>query len=62
MKHTVLGTEASRTAEWVAVARPLGGLLPQELVLAHDPFGTGFAKGSVRALAELLTRRPWLSS
>lgn len=62
MKQTAFGTEASRTAQWVAVARSLGELLPAELVLAHDPFGTGFAKGSMRTLAELLTRRPWLSS
>jgi methyltransferase (TIGR00027 family) len=62
MKHTDVGTEASRTAQWVAVARSLGELLPAELVLAHDPFGAAFARGSTRALAELLTRRPWLSS
>lgn len=62
MKHTVLGTEASRTAQWVAVARSLGELLPPELVLAHDPFGSGFARGHVRTLAELLLRRPWLSA
>lgn len=62
MKQTAFGTEASRTAQWVAVARSLGELLPAELVLAHDPFGTGFVDGAMRTLAEQLLKRPWLSS
>lgn len=61
MKHTHLGTEASRTAQWVAVARSLGAVLPDEVALALDPYGVRFAHGVTRALAELLLRRPWLS-
>ncbi|MET0286367.1 MAG: SAM-dependent methyltransferase [Polyangiales bacterium] len=53
--------EASLTAQWVAAARTLGGLLPNELVIARDPFGIGFAQGGTRKFAELLMSQPLLS-
>jgi methyltransferase (TIGR00027 family) len=61
MRHSGKGTEASRTAQWVAAARTLGALFPAELVLARDPYGLGFAQGATRKLAELLQQRPWLA-
>ncbi|HEY6877602.1 MAG TPA: SAM-dependent methyltransferase [Polyangiales bacterium] len=61
MKRRGKGVEASLTAQWVAAARTVGGLLPPELVLARDPFGVTFAQGSTRKLAELLLARPLLS-
>jgi methyltransferase (TIGR00027 family) len=61
MKQTGKRVEASLTAQWVAAARTVGGLLPSELVLARDPFGIGFAQGGTRKLAELLMSQPLLS-
>jgi len=73
MKHTHLGTyprsraeeprasTASSTAQWVAIARSLGAVLPEELALVLDPYGVRLAHGGARVLAELLLRRPWLS-
>jgi methyltransferase (TIGR00027 family) len=61
MKHTGKQVEASLTAQWVAAARTLGGLLPSDWVLARDPFGVGFAHGNTRKLAELLLAQPLLS-
>jgi len=61
MKQSIQGTEASRTAQWVAAARSLGALLPPELVLARDPYGLGFTHGAVRKVCDMLLRRPFLA-
>jgi methyltransferase (TIGR00027 family) len=51
---------ASQTAEWVAVARSLGRLLPREQRLAYDPYGGEFVQGLVRRVADMLFAEPWL--
>jgi methyltransferase (TIGR00027 family) len=53
--------EASLTAQWVAAARTVGALLPSELVIARDPFGLEFARGSTRKLADLMMSQPLLA-
>ncbi len=58
MRYSGKRLEASRTAEWVAAARSVGGLLPSELALARDPYGVLYARGLVRGVAELLLRHP----
>ncbi len=40
----------SRTAEWVAAARNLGMLLPDELRIAEDPYGAAFTSSRVPKL------------
>lgn len=48
----------SRTAQWVAAARGMGTLLPEDMRLADDPYGVAF---SSPALARVLDRnRPGL--
>jgi methyltransferase (TIGR00027 family) len=42
----------SRTAAWVAVARGLGRLLPPEVRIADDPYGTAFASARLARLVE----------
>lgn len=61
MKHASKGVEASLTAQWVAAARTVGSLLPDELVIANDPFGVSFAHGATRKLAALLLAHPLLA-
>ncbi len=61
MKQTGKQVEASLTAQWVAAARTVAGLLPAELVIARDPFGLEFTHGTTRRLAELLMSQPLLS-
>ncbi len=46
--------QASRTAAWVAAARTLGSLLPEELVIARDPYGIRFASPRLQTLARTL--------
>lgn len=43
----------SRTAQWVAAARGMGRLLPEDVRLADDPYGLAFASS---ALARLVDR------
>lgn len=50
----------SRTAQFVAAARALGALLPDEAQLADDPFGARVAGGAVTALAQWARRSPRL--
>lgn len=52
---------ASQTAAWVATARSLGSLLPDELVLARDAYGVSFGSARLRMLAQGLTLTPRLS-
>lgn len=52
---------ASQTAAWVATARSLGSLLPEELLLARDPYGVRFASPRLSALAAWLMRVPRVS-
>jgi methyltransferase (TIGR00027 family) len=61
MKHSGKQVEASLTAQWVAAARTVGGLLPGELVIARDPFGVEFARGGTRKFAQLLMSQPLLA-
>lgn len=61
MNSSERGFEASRTAQWVAVARTMGGLLPRELLLACDPYGVEFAQGGLARAARLLLHLRWLS-
>ena len=49
----------SRTAQWVAAARHMGMMLPQDVRLAEDPYGALFS--SPRA-ARLLARAPRLAT
>jgi methyltransferase (TIGR00027 family) len=58
MKQSGNTFEPSRTAQWVAAARTVGKLLPRDLLLAHDPYGVGFAEGRTRMLAESLLEHP----
>src|SRR5512147_2261117 len=44
----------SRTAQWVAVARGLGRLLPDAVRIADDPYGLAFSSSS---LADLVNRQ-----
>ncbi len=46
----------SRTAQWVAAARGLGMLLPDDVRIADDPYGVAFASTRVQKL--LAERRP----
>jgi methyltransferase (TIGR00027 family) len=55
------GARPSHTAQWVAAARSLGVLLPEELLLARDPHGVDFTHGTTRAIAEALLSRPRLA-
>jgi methyltransferase (TIGR00027 family) len=62
----------SRTAQWVAAARGMGRLLPDDVRLADDPYGLAFASSGLARLvdrtrdtrpgrAEALARIPGLS-
>ena len=62
----------SRTAQWVAAARGMGRLLPEDVRLADDPYGLAFASSGLARLvdrtrdtrpgrAEALARVPGLS-
>jgi methyltransferase (TIGR00027 family) len=61
LSAAVKADRPSKTAEWVAVARSLGSLLPPEARLANDPYGARFSRmrilGSVGPLAFALFRR-----
>ena len=46
----------SRTAQWVAAARGLGMLLPEDVRIAEDPYGIAFASTRIQKLIE--ERRP----
>ena len=46
----------SRTAQWVAAARGLGMLLPDEVRIADDPYGVAFASTRVQRMLD--ERRP----
>lgn len=48
----------SRTAQWVAAARGLGMLLPDDVRIADDPFGVAFASTRVQRMLD--ERRPTL--
>jgi methyltransferase (TIGR00027 family) len=61
MKHRGEQGEASLTAQWVAAARTLGGMLPPQLAIARDPFGIGFAQGMPRKFYEFLQGQPLLA-
>ncbi|MGE3766268.1 MAG: class I SAM-dependent methyltransferase, partial [Kofleriaceae bacterium] len=59
----------SRTAQWVAAARALGMLLPDEVRVADDPYGLAFtstrlaallAERGPKALAQLPGMRTWI--
>lgn len=54
----------SKTAAWVAAARGLGRLLPEDIRIADDPYGTAFASDYLakapRALARLPGMRSWI--
>jgi methyltransferase (TIGR00027 family) len=61
MRYDNDGSPPSRTAQWVAAARTLGGLLPDELRIADDPHGLAYTHGPARALADRLMRHPRLA-
>lgn len=42
----------SRTAQWVAAARGLGMLLPDDVRIADDPYGVAFASTRIQKLLE----------
>lgn len=48
----------SRTAQWVAAARGMGMLLPDDVRIADDPYGIAFASTRIQRLFE--ERRPAL--
>ena len=53
----------SRTAQWVAAARGLGMLLPDDVRIADDPYGVAFASTRIQKLIEerhptMLARMP----
>lgn len=57
----------SRTAQWVAAARGLGMLLPDEVRIADDPFGVAFASPRIQRLLTaqkpaLITKLPGLKT
>jgi methyltransferase (TIGR00027 family) len=54
----VIDGKPSRTAQFVAAARALGALLPDDAQLIDDPFGARVAGGAVARLAALSRRRP----
>jgi methyltransferase (TIGR00027 family) len=54
--------QASQTAGWVALARSLGRLLPQDQRLAYDPYGAAFVHGPLHGLAVALFAEPALLS
>lgn len=60
MRYVRQRYEASRTAQWVAAARTFGGQLPEELVLAEDPYGLSFSDGAASRVATALLRHPRL--
>src|SRR5262245_43363744 len=47
----------SRTAAWVAAARQLGQLLPEDVRLVDDPYGAAFVSPTIAKLLERETDR-----
>jgi methyltransferase (TIGR00027 family) len=56
----VIDDKPSRTARFVAAARALGAILPDDAQLIDDPFGARVASGAVARLVALSRRAPAL--
>jgi methyltransferase (TIGR00027 family) len=54
----------SRTAAWVAAARGMGRLLPEDVRLADDPYGVAFAAPRLAAFIDRVTARgpKWIAT